>query len=163
MEKELENIIRQIAPPDTAAMDAARKRQGELAKPPGSLGRLEDLSIQMAGITGKVFNHIEKKHLLVFAKCRKAAVRLCRLDHLHLLSVAVKPVTLAILVPRKHRAVHKMVLNLRMLLGLEQKVGANPLCRVGTLLKIALSDVDVENADVMALHLLEFAIIQIHG
>ena len=48
-------------------MTAARARQAQLAKPPGSLGRLEDLSVQLAGITGKVHNIIEKKHLLVFA------------------------------------------------------------------------------------------------
>ena len=52
---------------DLSAMDAARKRQAELAKPPGSLGKLEELSIQLAGITGKVHNRIEKKELLVFA------------------------------------------------------------------------------------------------
>jgi nicotinate-nucleotide--dimethylbenzimidazole phosphoribosyltransferase len=49
-----------------AAMDAARKRQAELAKPPGSLGRLEDLSVQLAGITGQVRNTLEHKELLVF-------------------------------------------------------------------------------------------------
>ncbi len=56
-----------VKPLDLAAMDAARQRQAQLAKPPGSLGRLEELSIQIAGITGKVHNKIEKKHLLVFA------------------------------------------------------------------------------------------------
>ena len=56
-----------IEPLDEAAMTAARERQAQLAKPPGSLGRLEDLSVQLAGITGKVHNRIEKKHLLVFA------------------------------------------------------------------------------------------------
>ena len=56
-----------IEPLDEAAMTAARARQAQLAKPPGSLGRLEDLSVQLAGITGKVHNRIEKKHLLVFA------------------------------------------------------------------------------------------------
>ena len=56
-----------IRPLDQAAMTAARDRQAQLAKPPGSLGRLEDLSIQLAGITGRVHNKIEKKHLLVFA------------------------------------------------------------------------------------------------
>ena len=56
-----------IQPLDEAAMAAARTRQAQLAKPPGSLGRLEDLSIQLAGITGKVHNRIENKHLLVFA------------------------------------------------------------------------------------------------
>ena len=56
-----------IDPLDEAAMTAARARQAQLAKPPGSLGRLENLSVQLAGITGKVHNRIEKKHLLVFA------------------------------------------------------------------------------------------------
>ena len=56
-----------VHPLDEIAMDKARKRQAELAKPPGSLGRLEELSIQLAGITGRVYNRIEKKHLLVFA------------------------------------------------------------------------------------------------
>lgn len=56
-----------IKPLDEAAMSAARARQAQLAKPPGSLGRLEKLSVQLAGITGKVQNTIEKKHLLVFA------------------------------------------------------------------------------------------------
>ncbi len=64
---ELEQLISRIEPLDAAAMDAARARQAQLAKPPGSLGRLEELSIQMAGITGKVHNKMEKKHLLVFA------------------------------------------------------------------------------------------------
>ena len=56
-----------IEPLDEAAMIAARARQAQLAKPPGSLGRLENLSVQLAGITGKVHNRIERKHLLVFA------------------------------------------------------------------------------------------------
>jgi nicotinate-nucleotide--dimethylbenzimidazole phosphoribosyltransferase len=48
-------------------MAAACERQAQLAKPPGSLGRLEDLSVQLAGITGKVHNSVKKQHLLVFA------------------------------------------------------------------------------------------------
>lgn len=64
---DLIDITSAILPLDAAAMAAARQRQTQLAKPPGSLGRLEDLSVQLAGITGKVHNQIEKKHLLVFA------------------------------------------------------------------------------------------------
>ena len=56
-----------VKPLDNIAIEKARQRQAELAKPPGSLGRLEDLSIQLAGITGNVHNKMEKKHLLVFA------------------------------------------------------------------------------------------------
>ena len=64
---ELNNWIQRVSPLDNAAMEKARERQAELAKPPGSLGRLEDLSIQMAGITGKVHNSVKEQHLLVFA------------------------------------------------------------------------------------------------
>jgi len=64
---ELKAYLDSIQPLDEAAMAKARERQAQLAKPPGSLGRLEDLSVQLAGITGKVHNRIEKKHLLVFA------------------------------------------------------------------------------------------------
>ena len=64
---QLSDIIRGITPLDETAMTKARQRQAQLAKPPGSLGRLEDLSIQLAGITGKIHNKIDKKHLLVFA------------------------------------------------------------------------------------------------
>ena len=60
-------VFPNILPLDTAAMDKAKQRQAELAKPPGSLGRLEELSIQLAGITGQVHNRMERKHLLVFA------------------------------------------------------------------------------------------------
>ena len=63
----LQDILTTIEPLDEAAMAEARERQAQLAKPPGSLGRLEDLSIQVAGITGKVHNRMERKHLLVFA------------------------------------------------------------------------------------------------
>ena len=64
---ELRKLFGSVSPLDEAAMDAARRRQAQLAKPPGSLGRLEELSIQLAGITGNVHNQIKKKHLLVFA------------------------------------------------------------------------------------------------
>lgn len=56
-----------VSPLDAAAMEKARQRQMQLAKPPGSLGQLEALSIQMAGITGKLYNRISSRHLLVFA------------------------------------------------------------------------------------------------
>ncbi len=67
MLSELEKIIADIEIPCRAAMEEARRHQARLAKPPGSLGRLEDISVQLAGITGKVHNYPQKKHLLVFA------------------------------------------------------------------------------------------------
>ena len=67
MGTQLQTILSSISPLDANAMDAARKRQAQLAKPPGSLGLLEDLSVQLAGITGQVHNRVDKKHLLVFS------------------------------------------------------------------------------------------------
>lgn len=67
MQAQLQKLINQVFPPDEEAMALARRRQAGLAKPPGSLGRLEDLAIQLAGITGRECSRIEKKHLLVFA------------------------------------------------------------------------------------------------
>ena len=65
-ETALYGIIGGVGSPDKAAMREAEKRQSRLAKPPGSLGRLEELSITLAGITGKVKNEIKEKHILVF-------------------------------------------------------------------------------------------------
>ncbi|MGI8846321.1 MAG: nicotinate-nucleotide--dimethylbenzimidazole phosphoribosyltransferase [Thermoleophilaceae bacterium] len=42
-----------IAPLDEAAVAAARVRQDQLVKPPGSLGRLEELACWLAGVTGQ--------------------------------------------------------------------------------------------------------------
>ena len=67
MSIELDSLLEKIKAPDQAAMDAARAYQATLAKPPESLGRLEALSIQLAGITGKIHNRIERTHLLIFA------------------------------------------------------------------------------------------------
>ena len=51
---------------DTAAA-AARDRQDELTKPPGSLGRLEELAVFMAGWQGRDRPRIERAQALVFA------------------------------------------------------------------------------------------------
>jgi len=49
---------------DAAAMRAARERQSRLTKPAGSLGRLEELSIRIAGMTGQLDPPLE--HAVVF-------------------------------------------------------------------------------------------------
>lgn len=67
MQKELDALVRAVAPLDRGAMTAAETYQARLAKPPGSLGRLEEITIQLAGITGRVHNALNKKQLLVFA------------------------------------------------------------------------------------------------
>lgn len=64
---ELDSLLAMISPLQEDVMNAARKRQADLAKPPESLGRLEELSIQLAGITGMVHNTMDHTHLLVFA------------------------------------------------------------------------------------------------
>ncbi|HMR68213.1 MAG TPA: nicotinate-nucleotide--dimethylbenzimidazole phosphoribosyltransferase, partial [Anaerolineae bacterium] len=50
----LNQTLAAIQPLDQAAMAAAQSRQSQLTKPEGSLGRLESLSIQLAGITGRL-------------------------------------------------------------------------------------------------------------
>lgn len=67
MQKTIEELISAVPTLDREAMDKARARQAQLAKPPGSLGVLEDLSVQLAGISGGVINEIRKSRVLVFA------------------------------------------------------------------------------------------------
>ncbi|HSS95023.1 MAG TPA: nicotinate-nucleotide--dimethylbenzimidazole phosphoribosyltransferase, partial [Candidatus Dormibacteraeota bacterium] len=43
-----------IPPLDEGAIERATERQGRLTKPAGSLGRLEDLSVSLAGMTGRL-------------------------------------------------------------------------------------------------------------
>ncbi|MBI5301252.1 MAG: nicotinate-nucleotide--dimethylbenzimidazole phosphoribosyltransferase [Chloroflexi bacterium] len=49
----LNETIAQIQPLDANALNAARARQDQLTKPQGAMGRLETLSIQLAGITAQ--------------------------------------------------------------------------------------------------------------
>ena len=65
MENALERTIAFIKPADQAAMAAARARQMTLAKPPRSLGKLEELSIRLAGMTGQVHNEVKKRRIIV--------------------------------------------------------------------------------------------------
>ncbi|MGH2523594.1 MAG: nicotinate-nucleotide--dimethylbenzimidazole phosphoribosyltransferase, partial [Anaerolineales bacterium] len=56
-----------IPPPDEACAALARARQETLTKPPGSLGRLEELSIQLAAITGQPRPSVARKAVIVMA------------------------------------------------------------------------------------------------
>jgi nicotinate-nucleotide--dimethylbenzimidazole phosphoribosyltransferase len=60
-------IIAAISPLDTAAIAAARARQEQLTKPAGSLGRLELLAIQIAGITSQEQPVVANKAIVVMA------------------------------------------------------------------------------------------------
>jgi nicotinate-nucleotide--dimethylbenzimidazole phosphoribosyltransferase len=52
---------------DESAMAAARERQLRLTKPPGSLGRLEELAIQLAGVTGNPLPAFSQRAIIVMA------------------------------------------------------------------------------------------------
>ena len=67
LEQTLQSKLSRITGLDAGAMEKARARQSELAKPPGSLGLLEDLSVQLAGITGQVTNELSKTRIYVLA------------------------------------------------------------------------------------------------
>ena len=67
MSELLQNTIEMIRPPDEEIMRKARLRQDRLTKPRGSLGRLEELSVKIAGITGKVTPRIEQKAIVTMA------------------------------------------------------------------------------------------------
>ena len=63
----LESLIRSIQPINEDARAAARARQDRLTKPPQALGRLEELSIQIAGITGQALPMLANKVILTMA------------------------------------------------------------------------------------------------
>ncbi|KNY26509.1 nicotinate-nucleotide--dimethylbenzimidazole phosphoribosyltransferase [Pseudobacteroides cellulosolvens] len=63
----MDKIIDLIESPDKSAMNEASKRLDTLIKPIGSLGVLEEISIKLAGIFGKVNNKIEKKCVVVMS------------------------------------------------------------------------------------------------
>ena len=65
--KLLTGTTEKIKPLDEAAMAAARARQDPLTKPAGSLGRLEELSIRIAGIQGKAQPEIKNKAMITMA------------------------------------------------------------------------------------------------
>ena len=63
----LSSIIEMISPLDKRAIAEARARQDQLTKPQGSLGRLEELSAQLAGIQGKSIPQIRHKAIITMA------------------------------------------------------------------------------------------------
>lgn len=63
----LQNLIGRIQPIAESAAQLARARQDTLTKPQGSLGRLEELSIQLAGITGNAIPMMKEKVIITMA------------------------------------------------------------------------------------------------
>lgn len=60
------NRITQITPLSSQAMNEARNLQLSLIKPAGSLGELERITIQLAGITGTIPSTITRKAICLF-------------------------------------------------------------------------------------------------
>ena len=63
----IDQTLAKIIPLDQSAMDAARARQDTLTKPQGSLGRLEELSITLAGIFRNAIPQINRKAVILAA------------------------------------------------------------------------------------------------
>lgn len=63
----LTETVQAIRPLDQGAIKLARARQDSLTKPPGSLGRLEEIAIQVAGITGLARPLIKDKVVITCA------------------------------------------------------------------------------------------------
>lgn len=66
-EKILQSTLMRIRPADAEAVRAARRYADSLAKPPGSLGQLEEIAAKLAGITGSVKNEMRKTRITVLA------------------------------------------------------------------------------------------------
>ncbi|MEG1686698.1 MAG: nicotinate-nucleotide--dimethylbenzimidazole phosphoribosyltransferase, partial [Angelakisella sp.] len=64
---ELNRLMLEISPLDKTASDAAQQYLDSLSKPPGSLGGLERIACQLAGITGQVANTLDKRRVVVLA------------------------------------------------------------------------------------------------
>lgn len=56
-----------VALPDADARQSAEARQAILTKPPGALGRLEEVAIQLSALQGMVRPCVDKVHVTVFA------------------------------------------------------------------------------------------------
>jgi nicotinate-nucleotide--dimethylbenzimidazole phosphoribosyltransferase len=67
MEEKLKAFIKEIKPVDAEARDKASKRQDMLTKPQGSLGILEDLSVDVAGMTRQVMPPMTHKTIFTLA------------------------------------------------------------------------------------------------
>ena len=67
MTESLDQIITQIGALDQKAMDTAKARQDSLTKPQGSLGRLEELSVRLAGIRREPIPRIKDKAIITMA------------------------------------------------------------------------------------------------
>ena len=64
---DLGNVIRQIEPLDEEWIRRAETRQASLTKPPGSLGRLEEVANRLVAIQGSLTPKVDRARIVVFA------------------------------------------------------------------------------------------------
>ena len=67
MSELINNTVATIKPLDKGAITQTQARQDMLTKPQGSLGRLEQLSVQLAGVQGKPVPQIKDKAIITMA------------------------------------------------------------------------------------------------
>ncbi|QFR31830.1 nicotinate-nucleotide--dimethylbenzimidazole phosphoribosyltransferase [Ancylobacter sp. TS-1] len=72
---DIRNLVAQMPGPDAAARDAAAERQSQLVKPPGALGRLEEIAIHIAGWQGREIPQVNRPTVAVFAATHGVAAR----------------------------------------------------------------------------------------
>jgi nicotinate-nucleotide--dimethylbenzimidazole phosphoribosyltransferase len=72
---EMRRILRDLPGPDLTAQTEVVRRQIELTKPPGSLGRLEELAEWLAAWQGRAYPRIEHPRIAVFAGAHGVARR----------------------------------------------------------------------------------------
>lgn len=63
----IEQVARTISPLDASAANRARMRLDSLTKPPGSLGRLEEIAVHLAGMAGETAPPVSPATVLVVA------------------------------------------------------------------------------------------------
>lgn len=64
---EFADQLAEAAPTDTTAQDTARARDAVLTKPPGALGRLEEIALWIAGWHGTATPRVTRPQVIVFA------------------------------------------------------------------------------------------------
>src|SRR5436190_18628646 len=73
--EEIRRILRDLPGPDLEAQTQVVRRQAELTKPPGSLGRLEELAEWLAAWQGRAQPRVERPRIAVFAGSHGVAQR----------------------------------------------------------------------------------------
>jgi nicotinate-nucleotide--dimethylbenzimidazole phosphoribosyltransferase len=72
---EMRRVLRELPGPDQEAQTQVVQRQTELTKPPGSLGRLEEIAEWLAAWQGRASPRVERPRIAVFAGTHGVAAR----------------------------------------------------------------------------------------